>query len=768
MNKMTQNDSELLKNYVQMRSEEAFAELVRRHIGLVYSAALRKMNGVSHLAEDITQIVFSSLAKKAPELTRHTSIAGWLHTSVRYAASDSRRSEQRRSTREQDSFLMNELLNPDGSSPDWEQLRPIIDDTLNELEAEDREAILLRYFQGCVLAEVGARLGIQENTARMRVDRALEKLRVSLARRKITSTAAVLANSLTGYAMSTASAGLATQVSQLATAVTAAVAGSGTVSLLGSKVAKFLIAAAVVTAVVLPVAHHLLAVRAANSQAHLPANPDPNNAGLTALSSSQNPGTQSNQTVDTVPLLEPRLDIYLDDPRTGKPVPGITIDEHLWCKADFKTGQFYSDKNGWCEVTYPSNVTDLELTTRLEGYADTRLEWHPDHGDFIPQSYTLHLAQPVTIGGVVVDANGAPVAGAKVGLGHEDAPLLDTLPESHQFGWIQVVTDADGRWQINRIAEDMIRRLRVRASAPDYVGAEMVFVGREPETEKASRTGTCVFKLGNAVTISGSVVDAIGNPLPGAKVFVGYDLMSDKREAVADTNGNFIVSGCNPGDNLLTASAPGLANTTEEINTTNSSSPYQIVLTKGGTLDILVQNSDGVPIPQATAWLDCMNQEPVNSPHYTENLVQVDFQRQSDLAGRIIWTNAPTGELKFEFSVPGYMRSEGFYFKADGQEHSVILHPPLTISGTVRDADSGEPIPHFRVGIGWPEKDYQTGQTNGHWSSIARFWPEFSDGQFSNTMEEAALRGIPNPGYVLKFEADGYQSFVSPAISPDE
>jgi predicted DNA-binding protein (UPF0251 family) len=263
---------------------------------------------------------------------------------------------------------MNELLNPDGSSPDWEQLRPIIDDTLNELEVEDREAILLRYFQGCVLAEVGARLGIQENTARMRVDRALEKLRVSLARRKITSTAAVLANSLTGYAMSTAPTGLAAQVSQVAIAGTAAVAGGGTTGLLGGKVAKFLIAAAVVGVVVLSVSHHLLTVRAAYSQAHLPANPDPNNAVLTALSSPQNPGTQSNQAVDTIPLMEPRLDIYLDDPRTGKPVPGITIDERLWCKADFKTGQFYSDKNGWCEVTYPSNVTTLELTTRLEGY----------------------------------------------------------------------------------------------------------------------------------------------------------------------------------------------------------------------------------------------------------------------------------------------------------------------------------------------------------------------------------------------------------------
>src|SRR5271156_1813933 len=111
---MTRNDSELLKAYVQDGSEEAFTELVTRHVGLVYSAALRQVNGSSHLAEDVTQKVFTSLAKKASQLTNHTSIAGWLHTSVRYGASDIRRSEQRRTIREQESTAMNELLKPDG------------------------------------------------------------------------------------------------------------------------------------------------------------------------------------------------------------------------------------------------------------------------------------------------------------------------------------------------------------------------------------------------------------------------------------------------------------------------------------------------------------------------------------------------------------------------------------------------------------------------------------------------------------------------------
>jgi RNA polymerase sigma factor (sigma-70 family) len=770
---MTQNDSELLRTYVHQGSEEAFTELVTRHIGLVYSAALRQVNGASHLAEDITQNVFASLAKKASGLTGHTSIAGWLHTSVRYASSDLRRSEQRRSLREQGSFAMNELLKIESPAPDWEHLRPIIDDTLNELDEEDREAILLRFFQGCALAEIGARLGVQENTARMRVDRALEKLRLGLSRRKITSTAAAIASTLTGSAMSVAPAGLAARVSRAVLAGSAAAAGGGIASLLGTKLAQLLIAALVTTAVVLPFALHGLAERGANHQLHLNTDPGQNVASQAVVASLQNGNAQSGQSAEAIKIMDPRLEIHLDDSKTGKPVEGVTIDDRCWSKSGFKysggkSSHFFSDKNGWCEVTYPSNVTDLELTTRLDGYADTRLEWHPDHGDFIPPSYNLHLAPGVPIGGQVVDANGAPVAGALVGWNHEDAPLVDTLPESHQFGWIEVATDTNGHWQINRIAEDMIRRLYGGARDPDYVDSGPIFVGRNPSAEKELRAGTFVIKLGNAVAITGSVLDGSGNPVPGAKVFVGNIGSSDKRDGVADSQGNFTVSGCKPGDNLLTASAAGLANTTMEINTTNSAGPYRIVLTQGGTLDVLAQNPDGVPIPHAFAWLDCYNQGPFNSPHYNAKRTQVDFNESSDLAGRILWTNAPAGELKFQFSAPGYVRSEDYYLTADGIEHTVTLHPALVISGAVRDADSGEAIPHFRMGIGWPEKNFMTGQTNGNWSSIARFWPEFSNGQFSNTLDEAAISGMANPGYILKFEADGYQSFVSRVISPDE
>ena len=80
------NDSELLRRFAEEQSEQAFAELVGRRIGLVYSAALRQLTGDSHRAKDVTQTVFIDLARKARSLRHHPALIGWLYTSTHHAA----------------------------------------------------------------------------------------------------------------------------------------------------------------------------------------------------------------------------------------------------------------------------------------------------------------------------------------------------------------------------------------------------------------------------------------------------------------------------------------------------------------------------------------------------------------------------------------------------------------------------------------------------------------------------------------------------------
>ena len=90
------DDARLLARYAQDGSEAAFTELVRRYLNLVYSAALRQVGGDRHRAEEVAQVVFADLARKASGLSRHSALIGWLYTSTRYAARNLARIERRR------------------------------------------------------------------------------------------------------------------------------------------------------------------------------------------------------------------------------------------------------------------------------------------------------------------------------------------------------------------------------------------------------------------------------------------------------------------------------------------------------------------------------------------------------------------------------------------------------------------------------------------------------------------------------------------------
>ncbi len=249
-------DGDLLRQYAQTDSEEAFSELVRRHLPLVYSAAVRQVQGNSAMAKDIAQSVFIDLAKKAHSLAEHELLAGWLYTSTRLAAAKAVRSEQRRQIRERIAASMHA---DDGShAKEQIDLSAVLDEAMGKLTARDRNALLLRFFQGKDLKAVGKVMGVSEDAARMRVTRALGKLHVLVTRRGATLSAAGLGTLLAADAVSAAPPGLAASIS--AVAVTSAIAGAGTVTLLKAlsltKLKASVIAAVLVAGIVTPLVVH--------------------------------------------------------------------------------------------------------------------------------------------------------------------------------------------------------------------------------------------------------------------------------------------------------------------------------------------------------------------------------------------------------------------------------------------------------------------------------------------------------------------------------
>ncbi|MFT3868756.1 MAG: sigma-70 family RNA polymerase sigma factor [Nibricoccus sp.] len=205
------DDAKLLLRYVRDHSQAAFAELVRRHIDLVYSAAVRRCNGDTHKAEDAVQQVFLSLAKNAEKLASHPVLEAWLYSATRNVVINSALAEQRRAKRDEEA-AMSALLTAEEPAPDWSELRPVLDDVMDELSEPDRTAVLMRFFKKHSFAEIGASLNISENTARMRTERALEKLRGLLAKRGVKSSAGVLGLVLTRQAVVAAPVAIAVGV----------------------------------------------------------------------------------------------------------------------------------------------------------------------------------------------------------------------------------------------------------------------------------------------------------------------------------------------------------------------------------------------------------------------------------------------------------------------------------------------------------------------------------------------------------------------------
>jgi RNA polymerase sigma factor (sigma-70 family) len=235
---MSDDDSALLRRYTDEKSEEAFAALVRRHLDLVYSVALRQVNGDAHLAQDVAQAVFTALARKAATLAGRPVLGGWLYRTAQFTAIDRVRTESRRRTREREAQTMDYLNTTPVGAIDWDQLRPTLDRAIGELDEDDRDAVVLRFFEGKSFADVGAKLRLTENTARMRVERALDKLHALLARHGVTSTAAALGAALANQPSIAAPAGLAATVTGAALAgswVTGAgAAGGGLIAFMAS------------------------------------------------------------------------------------------------------------------------------------------------------------------------------------------------------------------------------------------------------------------------------------------------------------------------------------------------------------------------------------------------------------------------------------------------------------------------------------------------------------------------------------------------------
>jgi len=209
------DDHQLLAEFARAASGPAFATLVKRYVNLVYSTAFR-FTGNTHHSEEITQAVFIVLARKAEKLSPRVVLSGWLYQTARLTAANFMKGEIRRQQREQEAYMQSALDESNDSA--WKEIAPLLDEAMGKLGETDRDAVVLRFFENKSAAEIGSALRMTEETARRRVNRALEKLRKLFARRGVVSTAAIIAGVVSANSVHAVPAGLAQSISAVAIA----------------------------------------------------------------------------------------------------------------------------------------------------------------------------------------------------------------------------------------------------------------------------------------------------------------------------------------------------------------------------------------------------------------------------------------------------------------------------------------------------------------------------------------------------------------------
>jgi RNA polymerase sigma factor (sigma-70 family) len=372
---MTDDDMDLVRAYAANQSEEAFAKLVSRYVGLVYSAAMRRVCD-PHLAEEITQAVFIILARKANTLGPGTILPSWLYRTARFASADALRGQRRRQRHEREAQMQSMVDNGDPEAA-WTEFSPLLDEAMERLGKTDRDALVLRFFERRSLREVGAALGASEDAAKKRVARGLEKLRAFFAKRGVTVPATAIAAAIWTNASQAAPPGVA--VAAIAAAKGAGVAAStlclvdGTVRTLTWTKLKPLVEAGLAALLAVGTATVAFTQRPHHSGPLLSgARPAPAPPAITGMAPGiATPGAPATaedlsvtDLITKVRQVYASLSTYRDHGRTVHEYNGDT-----WT-------------NRFNELLERTNHYRIELVTAPHPYSLTNAWWSDGHGDF--------------------------------------------------------------------------------------------------------------------------------------------------------------------------------------------------------------------------------------------------------------------------------------------------------------------------------------------------------------------------------------------------
>jgi RNA polymerase sigma factor (sigma-70 family) len=663
------NGSELLTGYRETGSDVAFANLLRRYSNLVYSVAKRRLSNQS-LAEEVTQTVFTRLANARPKIKSDGELVAWLHRTTVHVSIDVWRSETRRRTREQEAVLMQP--GPADDARLWEEMTPHLDEALNQLSDDERQVVLLRFFERKPMREIGGILGVSEDAAKMRVSRAINRLRDQFALRGVACTVVILAMILPQRAVEAAPNSLLASLMAIRVVAPAAAGGipSAILRMLRSKVilgTTALFVAAIV-GLVLKDRSRPREVESASAPAVPSPQPEDNRPG-SSLSPRAARGASS------APAVQPatRFILHVIDQGAGTGLPGAKVQAAYFYAGGVGEGHsLETDADGNAPIPEPDHAekhVGLNFFVSLEGYVPKAVNLH---GTDAREDYVLPLEPAVAVGGTVVDEQGWPVAGVELQASRSEFdPMINGMP-STDFQTSKIKTDAEGRWYFPYVPKTYTA-IDFYLTASNYALTYL----RVPVGQPGSSNATLVIDRGFAV--EGRVTDAEGRPVIGATVKELHNYASRKLSAKTDANGYFALSGVGvpvwKTVNLDEPTKPvvsfakqdmrmdivvelkGMASQRQTVQLIEPTNRVDFVLAAATVFRGRVVDEAGNPIPGAVVRTD------------------FDFKNQIDAEGRFEWDSAPAEPVCFWFEADDYEIIRGMPIPNDGSDHEIRLTP---------------------------------------------------------------------------------------------
>jgi RNA polymerase sigma factor (sigma-70 family) len=741
-------DGQLLDRFVTRRgedSEAAFEELMHRHGPMVLRVCCG-MLGDPLNAEDAFQATFLVLAQRAGSIRRRASVSSWLFGVARRVAAHSRLCAARRRSGERlVAGQTPEAYLPAGRGDE----REVLLEEMERLPDRLRDVVVLCCLEGLTYDTAAQRLGLSEGAVRGRLARARDQLRRRLTRRGITLPAGFLAAAagaqahaaqplhVTGLLVdSTIRMALGFKAGTAAAALARGVLRSMFMSHL--RVAVVVILAAMGSSLL---AWQSLVARD-DDNAHKTVKLEPKtDSPRVKDDTTRRPGDSSQENQPYTATIEVR------DLSTNAAIR----DAQLECSYEGGAKiMATTDSQGTARVTLPDLDGSYYLNVRASraGFVPLVISWsRTPRSPAPPARFHFQMEKAVTVGGRVLDQDQRPVDGATVVISVRKR-YADSEQKPDVFH-VSTKTDADGRWSFSNVPEHP-DAVGVGAYHHLYLTDADWFRVDDLQPLSALRDQSAVLRLRRGTRIDGTVLDPDGRPVPDATVVYGDGILTVANRippVTADSHGRFTL-GIAPGAiSVLTARRAGFGPAQQTIRVANEPQRVTLTLQRPQTLGGRVVDRAGRPIARATLT--------VRSWRGSGSLEQ---EATTDSNGRFLLQDAPGDEVRVGVYAKGYVQQSDVPV-VPGAENQIVLASPTTVKGTVVDAETGQPIPHFSLveGTVWNAGRPLIWQRSGSLDEEAKK----ERGSFEYTFFHAVHR------YIVRVCADGYFPADSPLFEPD-